>query len=149
MQGKNTKECGIKIYTCIYPLFFPLCPGRGRRCRQPRPGIALRGTTPKRGAVAQAEKLREKWGLKAADFSPSGDRQGCASRGLRGLRPERCPPEAHRTVPALQPRCPGTAGVTPPRATRDTGGRRGRELGFSPHARWKRRMFFFPVKLSY
>lgn len=83
----------------------------------------------------------KKWGLKTADFSPSWVIRGCASRGLRGLRPEQCPP-------ALQLRCPGTAGVTPPRATRDTGSRRGRESGFSPHAYWKRRMFF-PVKLLY
>lgn len=123
MQGKNTKECGIKTHTYIYPLFFPLCPGRGRRCRQPRPGIARHGTTPKRGTVAQAEKLREKWGLKAADFPPSGVRLGCASRGLRGLRPERCPPEltalfllSSRAVPG-QPGSPlhvppGTLGIS-------------------------------------
>lgn len=136
------------IHTYI-PSFFPLCPGRRRRRRQPRPEIARHGTTPKRETVAQAEKLREKWGLKAADFSPSGVRRGCARPGLRGLRPEQSPPEPHRAVPALQPRHPGTAGVTPPRATRDIGGSTGRVSGFSPHARWKRRMFFFPVKLSY
>lgn len=149
MQGKSTKECGIKIYTYIYPLFFLLSPGRGRRCQQPRPGIALHGTTPKRGTVAQAEKLREKWGLKAADFSPSRVRRGCASRGLRGLRPELCPPEPYRTVPALHLLCPGTPRVPTPCATRVIRGRRGRDAGFSPHTRWKSRMFFFPVKLSY
>lgn len=94
-------------------------------------------------------KTTGKVGFEGCRFFPKRGQRGCASCGLRGLRPERCPPEAHRAVPAFQPRCPGTAGVTPPRATRDTGGRRGRELGFSPHARWKRRMFFFPVKLSY
>ncbi|KAM9656919.1 uncharacterized protein ACIBXB_009103 isoform 1-T3 [Morphnus guianensis] len=64
-------------------------------------GSPLHGTTLKGGTVAQADKLRQKRGLKPADFSPSWDRRGCPSQGLGGLSPaeaQGCPPEAHRAA---------------------------------------------------
>lgn len=148
MQGKNTKECGIKIHTYIYLLLSPPCPGGDRPCWQPRPGIAPHRTTPKRGTVAQAEKLQEKWGLKAADFSPSGVRRRWASRGLGGPRLEQCPAEPPRAVlsPAALSR---DSRVTPPVPPETSGLGPGREAPLVPRVRWKRRMLFFSVKLSY
>lgn len=124
MQGKNTKECGIKIHTYIYLLLSPPCPGGDRPCWQPRPGIAPHRTTPKRGTVAQAEKLQEKWGLKAADFSPSGVRRRWASRGLGGAEAGAVPGRAAPRCALPRRAVPGQPGH-PARAARDIGARAG------------------------
>lgn len=132
MQGKNTKECGIKIHTHIYPLFFSLVPRKRETLLAAASWDRPARNDSKTRDCRSGGKTTGKVGFEGCRFSPKRVRRWCASRGLRGLRPEQCPPEPHRAVPALQPRCPGTAGVTPPRATRDIGGRRGQGVTIFP-----------------
>ncbi|XP_037241323.1 uncharacterized protein LOC119146994 [Falco rusticolus] len=116
---------------------FPMWLGRGDAVASRALGSPLHGTTLQRGTVAQAEKPTGRAGFGACGCHPErghrgGPARGCGRRGRGAARPSspRCCLPAGRAVPG-----PGSPLQVPPEAFEGGG------LRFSPHARWKRRMF--------